>query len=116
MWWCIVKLFQFCFFYTGYLKVYQLQNPQILGYDCILVDEAQDITPGIKSIYTVLIWHNNYIAIISVVQGQTCPKVFVGDPYQQIYGFRGAVNALDAIEPTHTFYLTEVLVIFLVSI
>ena len=51
-----------------------------------------------------------------MVQGQTCPKVFVGDPYQQIYGFRGAVNALDAIEPTHTFYLTEVLVIFLVSI
>ena len=50
-----------------------------------------------------------------MVQGQTCPKVFVGDPYQQIYGSRGAVNALDAIEPTHTFYLTEVLVIFLVS-
>ena len=43
-----------------------------------------------------------------MVKGQTCPKVFVGDPYQQIYGFRGAVNALHAIEPTHTFYLTKV--------
>ena len=32
--------------FAGYLKLYQLQNPQITDYDCILVDEAQDLTPG----------------------------------------------------------------------
>ena len=32
--------------FAGYLKLYQLQNPQITGYNCILVDEAQDLTPG----------------------------------------------------------------------
>ena len=31
---------------AGYLKVFQLSRPQIRGYDCILVDEAQDLTPG----------------------------------------------------------------------
>ena len=32
--------------FAGYLKLYQLQKPQISDYDCILVDEAQDLTPG----------------------------------------------------------------------
>ena len=30
----------------GYLKVYQLSKPVITGFDCILVDEAQDSSPG----------------------------------------------------------------------
>lgn len=29
-----------------YLKTYQLRKPKIWGYDVILIDEAQDMTPG----------------------------------------------------------------------
>ena len=32
----------------GYLKLFQLRRPQVTGYDCILVDEAQDLTPGME--------------------------------------------------------------------
>lgn len=37
---CVVMIF------AGYMKLYQLQEPTISDYDCILVDEAQDLTPG----------------------------------------------------------------------
>lgn len=33
--------------------------------------------------------------------------MIVGDPYQQIYSFRGAVNALSSVPATHTFHLTQ---------
>ncbi len=32
--------------HDGYLKLHQLQGNQIRGYDVILIDEAQDLTPG----------------------------------------------------------------------
>ena len=32
--------------HDGYLKVYQLSKPTITGFDCLLIDEAQDCTPG----------------------------------------------------------------------
>lgn len=32
--------------HVGYLKVFQLEKQKITGYDCIMIDEAQDITPG----------------------------------------------------------------------
>ena len=32
--------------HDGYLKAYQLSHPVIQGYDVILIDEAQDLTPG----------------------------------------------------------------------
>ena len=35
---------------SGYLKVFQLQRPTIDTYNCILIDEAQDLTPGMISI------------------------------------------------------------------
>ncbi len=35
------------------------------------------------------------------------PKVIVGDPNQQIYMFRGAVNALDMVEASHIYHLTQ---------
>ena len=35
-------------FPLGYLKLFQLRKLQITGYDCILVDEAQDLTPGME--------------------------------------------------------------------
>jgi hypothetical protein len=64
-----------------YLKMYQLSNP-ILSYDIIYVDEAQDLNP----------------VTLDIISRQTQSKiVFVGDTYQSIYAFRGAINALDSI-------------------
>lgn len=47
-------------------------------------------------------------AIMNIVLMQPCGKIFVGDPHQQIYTFRGAVNALFTVPHTHVFYLTQV--------
>uniref|UniRef100_A0A8C9UF17 F-box DNA helicase 1 n=1 Tax=Serinus canaria TaxID=9135 RepID=A0A8C9UF17_SERCA len=76
----------------GYLKLWQLSKPQISGYDAIFVDEAQDCTP----------------AIVDIVQSQNCGKILVGDPHQQIYTFRGAVNTLYLVPHSHVYYLTQV--------
>ncbi|XP_050181410.1 F-box DNA helicase 1 isoform X2 [Myiozetetes cayanensis] len=75
----------------GYLKLWQLSRPQLSGYDAIFVDEAQDCTP----------------AIVDVVLSQPCGLVLVGDPHQQIYTFRGAVNTLQDVPHTHVYYLTQ---------
>lgn len=67
-----------------YLKLFYL-NKKIssnLGYDLILVDEAQDISD----------------VMISIVEAQKCKRVYVGDSFQQIYSFRFAINALDKIK------------------
>ncbi|XP_068257590.1 F-box DNA helicase 1 isoform X2 [Nyctibius grandis] len=75
----------------GYLKLWQLSKPQLSGYDAIFVDEAQDCTP----------------AIVDIVLSQTCGIILVGDPHQQIYTFRGAVNTLSSVPHTHVYYLTQ---------
>ncbi|XP_009870473.1 PREDICTED: F-box only protein 18-like, partial [Apaloderma vittatum] len=75
----------------GYLKLWQLSKPQLSGYDAIFVDEAQDCTP----------------AIVDIVLSQTCGVILVGDPHQQIYTFRGAVNTLYMVPHTHVYYLTQ---------
>ncbi|XP_075713612.1 F-box DNA helicase 1 isoform X4 [Rhinoderma darwinii] len=77
--------------HDGYLKLWQLRRPDLSSYDAIFVDEAQDCTPS----------------IMEVVLSQKCGKIFVGDPHQQIYTFRGAVNALCEVPHTHIFYLTQ---------
>lgn len=46
--------------------------------------------------------------IMDVMLSQPCSKILVGDPHQQIYTFRGAVNALKLVEHTHIYYLTQV--------
>jgi F-box protein 18 (helicase) len=76
--------------HDGYLKLYQLSKPK-LNYDYILLDEAQDTTP----------------AVSDIIINQSCKKIFVGDPHQQIYTFRGAENAMDKIESEETLYLTN---------
>ncbi|KAM7156996.1 F-box DNA helicase 1 isoform 4-T4 [Molossus nigricans] len=78
--------------HDGYLKLWQLSKPLLASFDAIFVDEAQDCTP----------------AIMNIVLSQPCGKIFVGDPHQQIYTFRGAVNALFTVPHTHVFYLTQI--------
>lgn len=77
--------------HDGYLKLYQLSQPTLKGYDCILIDEAQDLTP----------------AITAILLRQRQGKILVGDPHQQIYSFRGAVNAMNRISADTIFYLTQ---------
>ncbi|XP_034529352.1 F-box DNA helicase 1 [Notolabrus celidotus] len=80
--------------HDGYLKLWQLRDPkpQLSNqYDVIFIDEAQDCTP----------------AIMDVLLSQRCGKILVGDPHQQIYTFKGAVNALQVVDHTHIYYLTQ---------
>lgn len=81
--------------HDGYLKVWQISNPNlqwVWEHDVLLIDEAQDMNPAMLDIF--------------LKQTKT-PKIFVGDPHQQIYLFRGAVNALDMVEANKVFYLTQ---------
>lgn len=64
-----------------YLKLYQLSRP-VLPYDVILFDEAQDANP----------------AMLGILLPQQAQRIFVGDPHQQIYAWRGAVNAMERLE------------------
>lgn len=78
--------------HDGYLKLYQLSRPRLhWNYDCILIDEAQDLTP----------------AISDILLSQNTSKILVGDPHQQIYSFRGAVNAMQIVQASTIFYLTQ---------
>lgn len=73
-----------------YLKAFELWH-QIEGrFDYLLLDEAQDLNP----------------VLISIAQKSALPTVVVGDPYQSIYRFRGAVDAMDAF-PVEAMALTK---------
>lgn len=67
-----------------YLKLWALSNP-IIHKDFILFDEAQDANA----------------VMLGLVCSQDAQKIFVGDRYQQIYSWRGAVNAMQTIDTTH---------------
>lgn len=80
--------------HDGYLKVWQLRRPslqKVSEHQVLLVDEGQDMNPAMLDIFLY----------------QNSTRLIVGDPNQQIYLFRGAVNALDLVNPTHTYYLTQ---------
>lgn len=64
-----------------YLKHWANSDPQI-NFDFILFDEAQD-ADGL---------------MLSVLQNQKCQIIYVGDKHQQIYSWRGAVNAIAKID------------------
>lgn len=49
-------------------------------------------------------------AVADIFQRQTKARILVGDPHQQIYGFRGAINAMEMVQATRTFFLTQVFV------
>lgn len=78
------------FRHDHYLKLWQLDEPYI-GADFILYDEAQDADP----------------VQLAIVAAQTHAQVvYVGDSQQQIYDWRGAINALERIDGERT-YLSQ---------
>ncbi|WP_234053788.1 MULTISPECIES: UvrD-helicase domain-containing protein [unclassified Xanthobacter] len=75
--------------HDGYLKLFSQRN-QELPFDHLLFDEAQDANP----------------IMLGILRRQQMPLAVVGDRYQSIYGFRGAVNAMEAFEGAQ-FQLTQ---------
>ncbi len=78
--------------HSGYLKLYQLSKP-ILAFDTILLDEAQDTNPVTFD-------------ILRRQREEGTRLLLVGDPYQQIYSWRGAQDAMEMIE-CPTLYITQ---------
>lgn len=75
--------------HNGYFKLWALSNPQLPA-DYILLDEAQDTAP----------------VMLGVLKKQHSQIVLVGDKYQQIYGWRGAVNAMEIFKTKNEATLT----------
>jgi len=68
------------FEHDHYLKIYQLSRPT-LRYDYLLIDEAQDLNPAVRAL----------------MEAQTHAQiVMVGDRNQQLFGWRGAVDAMQS--------------------
>lgn len=79
------------FAHDHYLKMWQLTEP-LLPVDVLMFDEAQDANP--------VIWD------VVMRQRDHAQVVVVGDRYQQIYEWRGAMNAMAAWDGRRT-WLTE---------
>ncbi len=69
--------------HDGYLKLWALSKPRLPA-DVIFLDEAQDTNP----------------VVLKVIEDQSghAQIVFVGDKHQQIYEWRGAINAMETIK------------------
>jgi hypothetical protein len=76
--------------HDGYLKLWALARPT-LGFEYILLDEAQDTNR----------------VVLGVLGEQQTQIVYVGDRHQQIYEWRGAVNAMEKIAHCEQTYLTQ---------
>lgn len=76
--------------HDGYLKLWALAEPRILV-DFIMLDEAQDTNP----------------VVLDMLRNQAAQMIYVGDRYQQIYEWRGAVNAMEHIKASTTTLLTK---------
>ncbi|TDT71831.1 superfamily I DNA/RNA helicase [Hypnocyclicus thermotrophus] len=79
-----------------YLKLYQLYREKELFYEIVLLDEAQD-SNGV---------------IIDIIENKfpNAKKIIVGDTNQQLYAFRGAINAMEyfmKLENSTIMYLTH---------
>jgi superfamily I DNA/RNA helicase len=72
------------------MKLWSLQHPKINA-DFVMLDEAQDSNP----------------VVLQVLREQNCQIIYVGDPYQQIYEWRGAINAMDRVATKHRACLTQ---------
>ncbi len=76
--------------HDGYLKLWALSKPTLTA-DFILLDEAQDSNP----------------VVLGVLGEQSSQIIYVGDRHQQIYEWRGAVNAMEKIETVNSSLLTQ---------
>jgi hypothetical protein len=76
--------------HDGYLKLWSLQQPR-LAVDYILLDEAQDTNA----------------VVLGVLGLQQAQMVYVGDRHQQIYEWRGAINAMEKIGGCREACLTQ---------
>lgn len=76
--------------HDGYLKLWSLGRPR-LACDYVLLDEAQD----------------SNAAVLTVLTAQDAQIVYVGDRHQQIYEWRGAVNAMAKIKTDRDTALTQ---------
>lgn len=76
-----------------YLKMFQLSKSHIKKYDYILLDEGQDTNPVTMSIFL-----NKF---------SNSKLIIVGDTHQQIYAFRGSINAMSKVKSNYTHYLTN---------
>jgi hypothetical protein len=79
--------------HDAYLKRYQMLRPT-LDYDVIMLDEVQDCTD----------------CILDIVIRQKATRLFVGDVYQKIYGFRHVDNPfqyiVEKVPNARCFYLS----------
>ena len=102
--------------HDGYLKLFQLSRP-LLDYDCILLDEAQDINPVTADLILSQIQapqipngqlRNNQEETGRATQRPRRPSlILVGDVHQQIYSFRGAGDSFKKFQADHTHALTQ---------
>jgi superfamily I DNA/RNA helicase len=73
-----------------YLKLWVMSEPKIKG-AFFLLDEAQDANP----------------LMLQLMAGQDGQAIYVGDRYQQLYSWRGAVNAMAEIQTKREVWLTQ---------
>lgn len=79
------------FTHDAYLKLWQLSGP-VLRADYVLLDEAQDANPVILDVVT---------------RQKNAQLIAVGDRSQAIYGWRGAVDAMDQFPGAATLALSQ---------
>ncbi|MEU6151502.1 ATP-dependent helicase [Actinosynnema sp. NPDC047251] len=77
------------FEHDHYLKMWALTGPELAG-DFVMLDEAQDTNPVLEEIFL----------------NQSAQRVCVGDPAQQIYGWRSARDVMTGF-PAESLHLTE---------
>lgn len=67
-----------------YLKLYQLSKPDLSQYEVLYLDECQDVNAVVLDIF--------------LRQKDKCRLYAVGDGYQNIYSWRGAMNAMLSLD------------------
>ncbi len=76
-----------------YLKLYVMSRPRA-EWDYLLLDEAQDANPLALEFF-------------NLAAGQGCQTIAVGDSHQQLYAWRGAVDAMRRIDSHRRLALTQ---------
>lgn len=73
--------------HSFYLKLFETKRlaTTIKNFDYVLLDEAQDTNP----------------VTMSILNQINSRKIYVGDPHQSIYAFRGVINAINHAEEHH---------------